>query len=336
MKKKILSPDEVYYLLNELGMDISDVLTDGITIDGDLIMAYAPNTVVNKLPDNMTVLGDLDLDYTEIGILPQKLKVAGSLFLSYTRIIEIPEDIIVEISLDLSHSLVKKLPEGLFVPSNLYLNHTPIAELPKSLIIGRGLILSYAPIKELPENLVVGGWIDFQHTQIRRLPKSLKVGKKIIPNDFIPKEGADRVSRLTEGEYVPGRYLYADGILTPVRRRKAFKGYVFYEGKNPERYVVTDGTYYAHCSSLRNGISDLAFKKAWDRGKEQYADMTLDSVLPAQEMIMMYRVITGACRQGAEDFVTSLGKLKPTYSVREAIEITKGQYGSDTFKSYFS
>lgn len=49
----------------------------------------------------------------------------------------------------------------------------------------------------------------------------------------------------------------------------------------------------------------------------------------------MYRVITGACRQGTARFVASLGELKDKYTVREAIEITKGQYNADRFKAFF-
>ena len=53
------------------------------------------------------------------------------------------------------------------------------------------------------------------------------------------------------------------------------------------------------------------------------------------EMVTMYRVITGACRQGSESFVNSLGELKEKYTIREAIEITKGQYNSQKFADFF-
>ena len=49
----------------------------------------------------------------------------------------------------------------------------------------------------------------------------------------------------------------------------------------------------------------------------------------------MYRIITGACRQGTESFVNSLGKLKKEYTVREIIEITEGQYRADVFRRFF-
>ena len=77
------------------------------------------------------------------------------------------------------------------------------------------------------------------------------------------------------------------------------------------------------------------FKNAKDRGAEQYRNLTLDSELPAEEIITMYRIITGACKQGTESFVSSLGELKEKYTIREAIEITKGQYQSHVFEKFF-
>lgn len=49
----------------------------------------------------------------------------------------------------------------------------------------------------------------------------------------------------------------------------------------------------------------------------------------------MYRVITGACQQGTENFVNSLPELKEEYKISEIIELTKGNYGANTFKEFF-
>ena len=50
----------------------------------------------------------------------------------------------------------------------------------------------------------------------------------------------------------------------------------------------------------------------------------------------MYRIITGACRAGTEQFAQSLGdKLQETYTIREMIEVTKGQYNADKFAAFF-
>jgi hypothetical protein len=171
----------------------------------------------------------------------------------------------------------------------------------------------------LPANLTVGGWLDLEGcTSITDKGKARR-----------------KVKKLKDGDYVPKRYLYAGNILTHIKAKRTVKGYVFYKGKIEGRNVISDGTNYAHCKTFREGVIDLQFKAAKERGAEQYRGLSLDSELTAEEIITMYRVITGACRQGTESFVASLGELKDKYTVREAIEITKGQYNSASFEQFF-
>ena len=100
--------------------------------------------------------------------------------------------------------------------------------------------------------------------------------------------------------------------------------------------MVSDGVNYAHCDKFRDGIADLAFKTAANRGAGQYKGMSLDTVLTVPEAVTMYRIITGACRQGSEAFVKSLGdKLKERYTIRECIELTRGQYNAERFAEFF-
>lgn len=145
-----------------------------------------------------------------------------------------------------------------------------------------------------------------------------------------------RVTRLQQGDYAPGRYLYADCILTHVKAKRRVDGYDLYIGKIPGRNVVSDGEHFAHCKTLRDGIADILFKKAADRGAEQYRSLTADSVVTKDEAITMYRIITGACRQGTAHFVESLGdSVKDAYSIREIIDLTSGQYGAARFREFF-
>ncbi len=183
---------------------------------------------------------------------------------------------------------------------------------------GGGLDLRGTQIQSLPDNLTVGGSLYLEGTQIQSLQKELA-----------------KVKTLNNGDYVPKRYLYADGILTHIKGHRKIQGYVFYQGKIKGKNVVSDGTNYAHCNTLREGIADLTFKAAKDRGAEQYKDITLDTELSFKEMVTMYRIITGACRQGTESFISTIKNPKEKYTVREAIEITSGQYGAESFKRFF-
>lgn len=144
-----------------------------------------------------------------------------------------------------------------------------------------------------------------------------------------------RVWRLRHGEYVSGKYLYADRILTHVKKKKKIGEYTLFVGKIPGYNVVFDGKYYAHCRNFRDGVADLLFKSAADRGAEQYRGISLDDSFTVEELKRMYRVITGACEAGTESFVNSLKDLKDKYTVREVIEMTEGKYGAEKFKAFF-
>lgn len=174
-------------------------------------------------------------------------------------------------------------------------------------------------------------------------------GLTSIPEGFNPTVGGSlglrgltraqrskvKINRLVPGFYKPGEYLYADGILTHIKRKKKWNGYILYEGKCYKNHVVSDGTNFAHCSTFREGIADLAFKAAKDRGANQFKGRSLDEEMTVEELVTMYRIITGACRQGSERFVNSLGRLKERYTIREAIQLTKGQYGAERFAEFF-
>lgn len=182
-----------------------------------------------------------------------------------------------------------------------------------------------------------GGSLDLSDTQITALPDNLTVGGSLdLSGTQIPYSEHRKVKDLHNGDYVPGKYLYCDGKLTHVKSKRSVRGYDLYIGKIKGQNVVSDGTYYAHCDKLRDGIADILFKRAKDRGADQYRGINLDTEVTLDEAKTMYRIITGACRQGTESFAASLGdKIKERYTVREMIEVTKGQYGAEKFAEFF-
>ena len=181
-----------------------------------------------------------------------------------------------------------------------------------------------------------GGYLDLRGTNITTLPDNLTVGGGLYLEGTNITTGKN-VKRLKNGDYIPKRYLYADGILTHIKTRKTIQGYVFYQGKIKNRNVIYDGKNYAHCSTFREGVADLLFKSAADRGADQYKGLSLDTEMSLDELKTMYRIITGAGRQGTENFVASLGDaVKEKYTIAEVIELTKGQYGAERFMEFFN
>ena len=145
----------------------------------------------------------------------------------------------------------------------------------------------------------------------------------------------NRYKRLRQGDYEENRYIYADGFLTHCKKKREYKGYTYYPGKIKGKNVIQKGNLFAHCRSFKEGVQDIAFKEAKERGADQYKNLKLDSVLTKEEAIQAYRIITGACRQGTDQFLSTIKRFKKQYTVAEIIELTKGQYGASTFKRFF-
>ncbi len=180
--------------------------------------------------------------------------------------------------------------------------------------LGGSLYLDGTQIKSLPEGLTVGGSLYLDGTQINNR------------NDF---------KQLKNGDYVAGKYLYCDDMLIHVKRKKKIGNYTYYIGKIKERNAIFDGENYAHCKSFKDGVLDLEFKKMSERGADQYKSLTLDSVVKREDAIVMYRIITGACRAGTAHFLEGLKETKEEYTIKEIISLTKGQFGSSVFERFF-
>ena len=197
-------------------------------------------------------------------------------------------------------------------------------------------LTSYRDLRELPDNLTVGGWLDLSGTQIASLPDNLTVGGWLyLSGTQIDESERRKVKTIRNGDYVAGKYLFVDNILTQIKGKKTVGQYTAYVGKIKGNNVVSDGVNYAHCDKLRDGIAYLLFKAASDRGADQYKNLSLDTELTVAEAVTMYRIITGACRAGSEAFVNSQRELKEKYTIRECIELTKGQYNAEKFAEFF-
>jgi hypothetical protein len=96
-------------------------------------------------------------------------------------------------------------------------------------------------------------------------------------------------------------------------------------------YVVSQGDHNAHGETLESALDDLSFKTA-DRDMSKYRDMPADTVKTPHEWAVVYRVVTGACQYGTEQFIKQKGNLKARYTLTEIIEETRGAYGSERFR----
>lgn len=146
-----------------------------------------------------------------------------------------------------------------------------------------------------------------------------------------------RVSLLT-WEWNGKRYIKVDGIFSVVDSHKGNVWKVHQIGKSEQMCVVTDGEgHYAHGKTIQEAKADLIYKIN-DRDTSEYKKLSLDDSLTYEEAIAAYRTITGACSAGTRDYIENRlpEPHKDKYTIREIINLTKGEYGSETFVKFFN
>jgi|GEM_PF-1597327 len=137
-------------------------------------------TAIQFLPNSAQFGANVDLGKTHIQFLPSDFKVYGDLILTESKICELPDNLWVQGDLDLSFTEISCLPGQIYVGGNLILRDSLVASLPEGLIVKGSIDLTNTPIKFIPDNLSVGGSLSLLNTPLKRLPDNLNVGGSLI------------------------------------------------------------------------------------------------------------------------------------------------------------
>lgn len=332
-------------------------LPKGLIVNDGLDISF---TDIKELPDDLKVKGSLSAAKSNLTTIPSTVSIGSSIDLrSSTRLKSLPDNLTVFGYLDISNTTIKALPKNLKISNDLNMSETLIRELPDDIVIGGSLFARGSALAYIPKNLVIPRNIDICDTNVKYIHTGTVINGSIIYNNIVNilsnvvVNGYRSLYSMNEAflknfnvintrnkmicpTYIPGRFIFVDCIMTHVDRVKTIGEYTFYIGKIKHKNVVFDGVNYAHCESFKQGVRDLLFKKAKDRGLEQFRYLTMDSELFLADAMVMYRIITGACEAGVKEFVNNLPNKKDKYTIREIIKITNGQYGSDILKHFFS
>ena len=180
-----------------------------------------------------------------------------------------------------------------------------------------------------PQLTIIGGYVDVREN-------SKLLDKKYEQNRKKAQEICYKIKR--NGFETPdGKYIIADGILSEIVSHKANVWKVKHITKNKIEFLIADDNgNYAHGVTLQEAKDDLIYKVT-DRRREDYENHKLESVLTHEEAIKCYRTITGACSAGTRNFVESVlnENRKEKYTIKEICELTKRQYGNETFTNFF-
>ena len=153
----------------------------------------------------------------------------------------------------------------------------------------------------------------------------------ITENDPAAKPRCDEL--LTKSFAAAG-FSFADGVLARVVSMRGRVLRVVICGKTKTSYLVTDGAAWSHGETLAAARDSLLYKIG-SRDTTEFKSWSLDQVVAKKDAIRAYRTITGACEAGVRGWL----EQRPTpakISVRDIIKLTRGAFGHDVFREFFT
>ena len=307
-----------------------------LKVDGELLCI---DNIIKRMPEELYIKGTCNFSESTFDKLPKVMKIYGSLSLRSIPITELPKGLKeVYGSLDIYNTYINKLNNNLVVYSHFILGYTQIEELSIGLIVGGTLNLhcinlkDYSNLHKVCTNFVVteGKYNEIKDT----LPKH---SKELIWSDelIVTFEPNYNGAYLFENEI--GRYIKVDWYFGKIVEQKGNIYHIDMYGDGKITYLVTDGEgRWSHGETLGEAKADLLYKII-DRDKDFYKDLTIDSELSFEDAIVCYRVITGIYPIAIKEFIKNKlnNIMKDSYTIKEFIELTKGEYGDKVFREFF-
>src|SRR5574343_654613 len=132
--------------------------------------------------------------------------------------------------------------------------------------------------------------------------------------------------------------ILADRILSEIQSKKVSGDTTIYKVVNHKEteisYLIQKNGIYSHGKTIKEAKESFKYKIS-NRDLSQFDNLTLNSVITQEEAIKLYRTITGACESGTRYFVEQLKNPPIKLSIKELIELTKGQYNHNLLVEFF-
>ena len=313
---------------------------------------YAAYSQLENIPDFWSV-ETLVISGCPIREMPRGLRNLKYLDIGKTQIREI-NDAYPDVVFEAAYSQLKKLPDnwnaksvsvqgcpievlprGLKVTTVLNIAQTRITSIPDDCQVGCSIYAHNSKLKCVPGNLVLSGCLDVSDTDVMVIPSNV-VCFTMTHNAGVQVDAYRFNMHYDAIDFHPnGQYICCDRILSRILEHKGNVWRCEDLVKGKEHFILTDGAgHYAHGETMQSAKADLRFKVG-PRDISRYATLKLDDSLSFEEAYACYRTITGACQFGTDQFIQSLPEVKDTYTIREIIELTQGQYGHKAFAQFF-
>ena len=235
--------------------------------------------------------------------------VGGNLYLG--SLTSIPDGFNPTVGGILDLGSLTSIPDGFNPTVGGYLNLPSLTSIPDGFNPTVGGNLNLPSLTSIPDgfNPTVGGYLNWKRGN-KHIGATVEINRPII-------------------EWQDSKYVSADGMFTEVLHKKGNLYLVKKIGKEKEFYLVTDGKFHAHGDTLKEATDDLHFKVISEKLKKE--------PIKADTMISKayYRIITGACTAGVNDWVEKNGLGgKTEIRADELLPILEksGAYALDRFK----
>jgi hypothetical protein len=302
-------------------------INSNVTLDAPKLETVGGYLYINSnvtLPKLETVGGDLYINSNVTLDAPKLETVGGYLSINSNVTLDAPKLETVGGDLSIYSNATLDAPKLETVGGNLYINSN--ATLPKLETVGGDLsIYSNAT---LPKLETVGGYLSIYSNATLDAPKLKN------KNDVTAKKTCQ--TRLAVSFKKKG-LVKIDGILSYLFSRKKLKDLIVFKvkivGKLKFSFIVQREQQFSHGETVKKAIESLRYKLS-DRDTNEFKKWKLTTTISLDDAIQAYRAITGACELGVRNFCESI-KVPEKLTVKKAIELTDGEYGSDKFAEFF-
>jgi len=289
------------------------------TVGGDLYVdGSAKLDALTTVGGYLYVDGSAKLDaLTTVG---SYLRVYGSEKLDAPLLTTVGGDLRVDRSAKLDAPLLTTVGGDLYVDGS--------AKLDAPLLTTVGGYLRVDGSAKLDALTTVGGYL--------RVYGSAKLDAPNIKNKSDDKAKAIATKALAAA-FKKRKLVKVDGILSFLISVKTIKSLKLFKvkivGKLEVSFIIQKGEVFSHGKTIKEAKDSIKYKLS-DRDTTRFKKWKLTDSKNLTSLINAYRAITGACELGTRHFCES-SKLKPKYTVKEVIELTKGKYGNEQFKAFF-
>jgi hypothetical protein len=284
---------------------------------------------------NPTVGGNLTMD--SVTKLVERFNPTVGGHLSLDSVTELVEGFNPTVGGHLFMDSVTKLVKGFNPTVGGHLFMDSVTKLVKGFnpTVGDGLFMDSVTEVIKGFNPTVGGslWMD----SVTELAEGFNptVGNNLSMNSVVDQDGISFTK--IDGSLIDFKngFVLCDGIFMEVDSHKGNVWVGHKIGRKDKVFLVTDGNNkYSHGYTLKEAKEDLIFKVD-GRRPDDFKHLTQESILLMSEVIVAYRVITGACGFGVKDYIKNrLPKKKEEFSMAEVIELTKDEYGGNMFSDF--